>query len=249
MSGHSKWSTIKRQKGVNDAKRGQAFTKVSKLLTIAASSGDNPETNFKLRLAIEEARAINMPKDNIERAISRASGNDPSKKLEEVIYEGYGPAGVAVIIEVVTDNKMRTASQIRSILERSGGSLAGPGSVVYNFKSVGMILVNIAGKDPDELFLLAADSGVEDIENSVGESTVYCKPEDLVKVKETISNAGYEITSAEVIKEATNTIKIADADQAKSVLNLVERLEDSDDVQKVYANFDINTDVMEKVVL
>lgn len=247
MSGHSKWSTIKRAKGANDAKRGQAFTKASKLITIAARDGASPDTNFKLRLAVEAARAINMPKDNIERAIVRATGGDGSKPLEEAVYEGYGPSGIALLIDVVTDNKMRTAADIRSILDKSGGNLAGPGSVAYNFKSIGAISVNVSGKDPDELFLLAADSGAEDIENSAGESTVYCKPEDLVRVKEVITSAGYEVTSAEVIKEATNTVKITDEGQAKSLLNLVEKLEDSDDVQKVYANFDIDTEVMEKV--
>lgn len=246
MSGHSKWSTIKRAKGANDAKRGQAFTKASKLITIAARDSASPDTNFKLRLAVEAARAINMPKDNIERAIARATGGDGSKPLEEAVYEGYGPSGVALLIEVVTDNKMRTAADIRSILDKSGGHLAGVGSVAYNFKSVGAISVNIAGKDSDELFLLAADSGAEDIESHEGESTVFCKSEDLVKVKEAIS-AGYEITSAQVIKEAANTVKITDEGQARSVLNLIEKLEDFDDVQKVYANFDIETELMEKV--
>lgn len=247
MSGHSKWSTIKRAKGANDAKRGQAFTKASKLITIAARDGASPDTNFKLRLAVEAARAINMPKDNIERAIARATGGDGSKSLEEAVYEGYGPAGVALLIEVVTDNRMRTAADIRSILDKSGGNLAGPGSVAYNFKSTGAISVKVSGKNPDELFLLAADGGAEDIENSATESTVYCKPEDLVKLKEAVTSAGYEVTSAEVIKEAINTIKITDENQAKSVLNLVEKLEDSDDVQKVYANFDIDVEMLEKV--
>lgn len=247
MSGHSKWSTIKRAKGANDAKRGQAFTKATKLITIAARDGASPDTNFKLRLAVEAARAINMPKDNIERAIAKATGGDGSKPLEEVVYEGYGPSGVALLIEVVTDNKMRTAADIRSILDKSGGHLAGIGSVAYNFKSVGAISVNVSGKDPDELFLLAADSGAEDIETSVGESTVYCRPEDFVKVQEAVTTAGYEVTSAEASKEATNTVKITDEGQAKSVLNLIEKLEDCDDVQKVYANFDIPSEMMEKV--
>ncbi len=249
MSGHSKWSTIKRAKGANDAKRGQAFTKASKLITIAARDGASPDTNFKLRLAVEAARSINMPKDNIERAIARAIGGEGSKPLEEAVYEGYGPSGVALLIEVVTDNKMRTAADIRSLLDKSGGHLAGLGSVAYNFKSIGAISVNISGKDPDELFLLAADSGAEDIESHEGESTVFCRSDDLVKVKEAISTAGYEITSAQVIKEATNTIKITDESKAKSVLSLLEKLEDSDDVQKVYANFDIPSEMLEKVAL
>ncbi len=246
MSGHSKWSTIKRAKGANDAKRGQAFTKASKLITIAARDGGNPDTNFKLRLAVEAARSLNMPKDNIERAIAKATGADGAKTLEESVYEGYGPSGVALLIEVVTDNKMRTASEIRSLLDKSGGNLAGVGSVAYNFKSIGAISVNTSGKDPDELFLLAADSGAEDIETTENESTVYCKPEDLVKVKEAIVAAGYEVTSSEAVKEATNTIKITDESHAKSILNLIEKLEDSDDVQKVYTNFDIPNELLER---
>lgn len=246
MSGHSKWSTIKRQKGANDAKRGQAFTKASRLITIVARDGGNPDSNFKLRLAIEAARSINMPKDNIERAIARATGADGSKNLEEALYEGYGPGGVALLIEVVTDNKMRTGSEIRSILDKSGGNLASPGSVAYNFKAIGAISVNIAGKDPDELFLLAADSGAQDLETQDQEAIIYCKPEDLVKVKEAIARAGYDVTSSEVIKVATNSINISDENQAKSILNLIEKLEELDDVQKVYANFDIQSELLER---
>ncbi len=248
MSGHSKWSTIKRQKGANDAKRGQAFTKAGKVITIAARGGGNPDTNFKLRLAIEAARVLNMPKENIERAILRGTGEGSDKALEEATYEGYGPGGVALLIEVVTDNKMRSGSEVRSILDRGNGSLAGVGSVDFNFKPVGEISVKVAGKDPDELFLLAADSGAEDIETTDSEATVFCKPENLVKVKDAISAAGYEVSSAEVVKEAANTIKITDENQARTVLNLVEKLENLDDVQKVYSNFDIDTQIMEQVV-
>lgn len=247
MSGHSKWSTIKRAKGANDAKRGQAFTKASKLITIAARDGGSPDTNFKLRLAVEAARAINMPKDTIERAISKATGGDGAKALEEALYEGYGPAGVALLIEVVTDNKMRTAADIRSLLDKSGGSLAGPGSVAFNFKTVGEISVNINGKDSDELFLLAADSGAEDIVTEEAVAKVYCKPEDLVKVRDAIIAASYSVETSEVTKEPSSTVKLTDENQAKSVLSLLEKLEDLDDVQKVYANFDIETDLMEKV--
>jgi YebC/PmpR family DNA-binding regulatory protein len=248
MSGHSKWSTIKRQKGANDAKRGQAFTKAGKAITIAArEGGGNADGNFKLRLAIEAARAINMPKDNIDRAIARGTGEGDGKVLEEATYEGYGPAGVALLIEVVTDNKMRSSSEVRSTLERSGGSLAGPGSVAFLFKPVGEISVNTAGKDPDELFLLAADSGADDIETTESESTIFCSPESLVKVKEVVEGAGYSITSSEVIKEPAATVKLASEDLAKSVVSLIEKLEDIDDVQKVYANFDVESEVLEKV--
>lgn len=249
MSGHSKWSTIKRQKGANDAKRGQAFTKAGKLITIAArAGGGNPDSNFKLRLAIEAARALNMPKENIERAIARGIGSLDSGPLEEVVYEGYGPCGVALLIDAVTDNRLRTGSEIRSLLDKGGGHLAGPGSVGYNFKTIGAVTVKTDSKDPDELFLLAAEIGADDIENSMAESTVYCKPENLVKVKDGLTSEGYLVTSAEVIKESTNTIKVTDESQAKSVLKLIETLEDLDDVQKVYSNFDINLEIMEKVI-
>ena len=247
MSGHSKWSTIKRQKGVTDAKRGQAFTKAGKVITIASrDGGGNPDANFKLRLAIEAARSINMPKENIDRAIARGTGELGAKALEEITYEGYGPLGVAILVEVVTDNKMRSASEVRSILEKGNGTLAGVGSVAFNFKPTGEISVNIANKDPDDLFLLAADAGAEDIDTAESESIVFCKPENLVKVKEAITAAGYEIIRAEVVKEAASTIKITDEAQAKSILGLIEKLEDLDDVQKVYANFDIPESLLEK---
>lgn len=248
MSGHSKWSTIKRQKGANDAKRGQAFTKAGRLITIAArDGGGNPDGNFKLRLAIEAARTINMPKENIERAIAKGAGGDGLKPLEEAVYEGYGPNGVALLIEVVTDNKMRTASEIRSILDRSGGSLAGPGSVAFLFKSQGVIEIDAVGKDPDELLLTAADSGAEDVEVEDKTGLVYTKPDAIEKVKMALTSAGYEVKNSEVSKEPTTTVKINDENQAGKVLGLVEKLEELDDVQKVYGNFDIDTEVMEKI--
>ncbi len=248
MSGHSKWSTIKRQKGANDAKRGQAFTKAGKAITIAArEGGGNPDGNFKLRLAIEAARAINMPKDNIDRAVSRGAGGGAEKALEEVTYEGYGPGGIALLIEVVTDNKMRSGSEIRSTLDRGNGNLAGVGSVAFLFKPKGELTVALAGKDPDELFLLAADSGAEDIDPDTESATIFSTPENLLKVKEIVEQAGYEITGSEVVKEPSSTIKITDEKQAQSILNLIEKLEDLEDVQKVYSNFDIDTELMEKV--
>jgi YebC/PmpR family DNA-binding regulatory protein len=250
MSGHSKWSTIKRQKGANDARRGQAFTKAGRLITIAArEGGGNPTTNFKLRLAIEAARAINMPKDNIERAILRATGGGDAgnKQLEEVLYEGYGPNGVALLIEVVTDNKMRTASEIRSLLERAGGSLSGPGSVAFLFKSQGLIEVSLQGKNADELLLTAADSGADDVEAEEEVAYVYTKPEMMEEIKEKLVEQGYTINSSEVIKQSTTTSKITSEQEAQKVLNLIEKLEELEDVQKVYANFDIPSDIIERV--
>ncbi|MDP2671258.1 MAG: YebC/PmpR family DNA-binding transcriptional regulator [bacterium] len=246
MSGHSKWSTIKRQKGANDAKRGQAFTKAGNALTVAArEGGGNPDSNFKLRLAIDAARAVNMPKENIERAITRATGTSGEKSLEEVIYEGYGPAGVAIMIDAVTDNKIRTTSEIRSLLERAGGSLGGPGSVNYLFKATSAIDVKAA--DPDQVFLAAADAGAEDVEQNGESVTVYTVPQKLEEVKEKLRAAGFEVTGWEVSKKAASQVAVNDPKQAETVLNLVNRLEDLDDVQKVYANFDISEEILEKV--
>jgi YebC/PmpR family DNA-binding regulatory protein len=247
MSGHSKWSTIKRQKGANDAKRGQAFTKAGNAITIAArEGGGNPETNFKLRLTVEAARAINMPKENIQRAIDRATGASGEKVLEEMTYEGYGPAGVAVMVEVVTDNKMRTTAEVRSLLERSGGTLGGPGSVNYLFKATAAIDVN--SSDADEVLLAAADAGADDVE-AIGETvTVYTSPQKLEEVKNKLTDVGFEIVGWGVTKEATTQVAVGDEKQAESILNLVNKLEDLDDVQKVYANFDISEEILTKVV-
>ncbi len=247
MSGHSKWSTIKRQKGANDAKRGQAFTKAGRLITVAArEGGGNPDGNFKLRLVVEAARAINMPRENIDRAIARATGSG-DKPLEESVYEGYGPAGVAILIEVVTDSKTRTASEIRSILDRSGGSLGGPGSVAFLFHSKGIIEINAKNVDADELLLTAAEAGAEDVEVEGEVGFVYTKPDALDRVKKALEAASYQITNAEISKEAATTVNISDESTAGKVLGVVEKLEDLDDVQKVYANFDIANEIMEKV--
>lgn len=247
MSGHSKWSTIKRQKGANDAKRGQAFTKAGNAITVAArEGGGNPDTNFKLRLAVEAARAVNMPKENIQRAIDRATGAGGEKVLEEITYEGFGPAGIAVMVDAVTDNKMRTTSEVRSILERAGGSLGGPGSVNYLFKASAAIDVN--SNDVDGVLLAAAEAGAEDVEQSGETVTVYTTPQNLDQVKDKLTEAGFEIAGWEVTKEATTQVAVSDPRQAETILNVVNKLEDLDDVQKVYANFDIAQEILEKVV-
>jgi len=246
MSGHSKWSTIKRQKGANDAKRGQAFTKAGNAITVAArEGGGNTETNFKLRLAVDAARAVNMPKENIERAIARASGAGDGKALEEVVYEGYGPSGVAVMIEAVTDNKVRTASEVRSVLERSGGSLAGPGSVAFLFKSVAAL--DVKGKNADEIMLAAAEAGADDVEESGEVVTVYTSQDELERIKKALTEQGLEIARWEVTKEASSQVKIEERGKAESVINLVNKLEEVVDVQKVYANFDIEEKILEEV--
>jgi YebC/PmpR family DNA-binding regulatory protein len=246
ISGHSKWSTIKRQKGANDAKRGQMFTKYANAITIAArSGGGNPDANFRLRLAIEAARAINMPKDNIERAVTRgAGGPGGAGALEEVVYEGYAPGGVAIMIEAVTDNRQRTGSQVRSLLDKKGGTLAGPGAVSFQFKKQGEITVKLEGKDPDEATLEIIDYGAEDVETAGKSLIVYTKPEELEAVKNKLTEKGFEVEGADLTQLPTTTVAITDKSAAEKVLNLVENLEELDDVQKVFANFDVTDDLL-----
>lgn len=247
MSGHSKWSTIKRQKGAADKKRGQQFSKITRAITIAArQGGPSPDSNVKLRLIIEQARGLNMPKDNIERAIDRAAGGEEAHKaLEEVVYEGYGPCGVAVIIETVTDNKQRTGQEVRSILERAGGSLGGPGSVAWMFKTLGLVSVDLKGKNLDEATLEVIDFGVEDVEESDGQLLLYTTAENMEKVKESLLSSGYEILSSELTMKPTTATPINDPSNAQKVLNMIEKLEESEDVQKVHANFDIPESLLE----
>ncbi|MEX0621536.1 MAG: YebC/PmpR family DNA-binding transcriptional regulator [Candidatus Woykebacteria bacterium] len=251
MSGHSKWSTIKRQKGATDAKRGAAFTKAANAITIAAREGGaNPETNFKLRLAVDSAKRVNMPKGNIERAIARGSsvGKD-GPNLEEVTYEGFGPGGVGILVEAVTDNRQRTAQEVRSAFDRSGGRLSGPGSVDHFFKPVAEIVLRVDSNiDPDQLLLTAAEAGAEDVEASGSEAVVYCKVTDLERVKNNLSARGLEVIETKISRQPTTTIKIEEEKLAASVLSLVDKLEELADVQTVYANFDIPEEVLKKEV-
>jgi YebC/PmpR family DNA-binding regulatory protein len=251
MSGHSKWSTIKRQKGVADARRGSAFTKATNAIIIAArGGGGSPDTNFKLRLAIEAAKRINMPKENIERAINRATGEGKeSKALEEITYEGFGPAGVGIIVEVVTENRQRTAQELRSIFERSSGRLAGPGSVAHLFTPVGEVVVRFA-KDlsPDDVILLAADAGADDVETDKNEAIVYCPVADLEKVKNNLNKHSLEIVETRISRKPNSTVKISDEKQAAGVLSLANKLDDLQEVQKVDANFDIPDEILQKEI-
>lgn len=240
MSGHSKWAQIKRAKGANDAKRGQAFTKLANAITLAVKQGGgvtDPSSNFKLRLCIEKARSINMPKDNIERAIKRASAKEAGN-VEEVVYEGFAPGGVGLIVEATTDNKLRTGPEIKNSLEKNGGTLAAQGAVSYQFEQKGLITVSKNGKTVDDIFLLAADSGAEDIEEVGDEVFVYTKPEDLAKVREALSQP-LTVVDAELTRKPKITVPVTDEESARKIMSLVERLEELDDVQKVYANFDI----------
>lgn len=264
MSGHSKWSTIKRQKGLNDAKRGQIFTKLGNAITIAVreGGGGDPVSNFRLRLAIEQARAANMPKENIKRAIERGLGKEGTASLETVIYEGYAPGKVALIVEAATDNKNRTTPEVRGVIERAGGTFASPGAVSWMFAEQGLITVvkegppspasqrgeraGEAGKTFDEIFDVAASAGAEDVEDAGDLVEVFTKPDEVETIKNHLIEKGLSVKSTEIFKKPTTVQTVDNADLAKKVLGLVEKLEELDDVQKVYANFDIADEVLTK---
>ena len=239
MSGHSKWSQIKRQKGVNDAKRGALFTKLTReIITAARQGGGDVDANYRLRMAVDQARANSMPADNIKRAVERATGaGADAEQYEEVTYEGFGPASVAVIVAAMTDNRNRTASDIRSAFSKSGGSLS---PVAWQFEQKGLISVPLHGRDPDEVSLAAIDAGASDVSSpDAGAVVVYTEPADLEAVRKALTDAGYEPDSAELSMEPTTRVEITDEKAARQVLQFMERLEDLDDVQNVYANFDI----------
>ena len=247
MSGHSKWSQIKRQKGVADVKRGQTFTKMANAITIATreGGGGDPASNFKLRLAIDQARAVNMPKENIQRAVERGLGKGVTGvRLESVTYEGYGPGKVAVIVEATTDNKNRTTSEVKGIIERWGGTFVAPGAVSWMFSDEGVIVVPKEGKGLNEIFEVAAEAGAEDIEEAGDVVEVYTKPTDLESIKNALIQKGLNPKSTEISKKPSATVKITDSETAQKVLKLMEKLEDLDDVQKVWSNFDIADELL-----
>lgn len=247
MSGHSKWATIKRQKGANDAKRGQLFTKLSKAITIAVKHGGgvaDPASNFRLRLAVDAAKAANMPKENIERAISRASGKDAAS-LEEALYEGFGPGGFSVLVEALTDNKQRTVSDIKVIFDKNGGSMGNQGSVQYQFEKKGMITVSKAGKTFDDIFFLAIEAQAEDVEEEDDTVVIYTKPESLAAVRDALASQGLTIKGAELIWRPIVINEITEKHSAEKAIAFLEKLENNEDVQKVYANVDIPEEVMQ----
>ena len=249
MSGHSKWSTIKRQKGVTDAKRGALFTKVAREISVAArQGGGDPDANYRLRLAVEKARAVNMPSDNIKRTIDKATGGGEADQYEEIVYEGYGPGGVAVLVEAQTDNRNRTAAEVRSMFAKSGGQLAGSGAVAWQFEPRGLIAVLREGKvDADEVALAAIDAGAEDVDTEADETIeIYTAPGDLESVRKALEGAGVPVDSAENAMIAKQTVEL-DASKARQALRLVELLEDLDDVSRVTANFDIPEEVFAEV--
>jgi len=247
MAGHSKWAQIKRQKGANDAKRGQLFTKLAREITVAAREGlPDPEANARLRLAIQKARAENMPKDNIDRAIQRASGADGGAQYDEVYYEGYGPGGTALMVLAMTDNRNRTVSEIRAAFTRAGGSLGESGSVSWMFDQSGIVTVPVKDQDPDELALVAIDAGATDVQTVEDVVEVYTEPSDLHKVAEQLTSAGYETQTVELIMKPKTMLQ-PDADSAVKAIRLMEKLEDLDDVQTVYSNLDVSDEVMAQV--
>ena len=240
MSGHSKWSTIKRKKAVTDARRGKIFTQVIREITVAAKMGGNSsETNARLRFAIDKAKACNMPADNIKRAIQKGTGELHGVNYEDAVYEAYGPGGVAIIIETVTDNKNRTISDIRHILERNNGKVAMSGSVAFQFHKKGIILVPKSIVPEDDLLAIILDAGADDMKIEGDEYSIICLPENFEKVKHAITAKSIKIESAEILLVADNTVKVEGKD-AENLLKLMEILEDYDDVQKVHANFDID---------
>jgi YebC/PmpR family DNA-binding regulatory protein len=249
VSGHSKWSTIKHKKGATDAKRGQLFTKLSKAIIVAAKEGGpDPAANLSLQNAIEKARSYSMPKDTIERAIARGAGTDAdAAAYETIVYEGYGPDGVAVLVEALTDNRNRTASDVRHLFTKNGGNLGTTGAVAWLFERRGIVLVDAAGVDEDELTLAAAEGGAEDVEQDGSSFRITCALEDLAGVRAAVESAGFTVESAEVTMVPKTTVEVDDEGAAKKIVRLMDALEENDDVQDVYANFDIPERVLEVV--
>ena len=244
MSGHSKWAQIKRQKGANDAKRGQLFTKLGREITIAArDGGGDPNANFRLRLAVQRARESNMPMENIDRAIKRGTGGGEGAQLEEITYEGYGAGGAAIMVQAMTDNRNRAAGEIRSVFSRNGGNLGESGCVAWVFDSKGIISLEPGNADPDELALLAIDAGAEDVQVEDGSIEVYTEPGDLETVRQTLEQKKLNITNAEVTLVPKTTLD-ADAKTIAQVMRLIERLEELDDVQSVHSNVDVNEEAL-----
>ena len=245
MSGHNRWSKLKHKKGAEDARRGKAFTKISKELTVSARmGGGDPTGNPRLRLAIEKARAAMMPSDTVTRAIKKGTGELEGSEVHELLYEGYGPGGVAFIVEVLSDNTNRSSSEVRNALEKSGGSLAKSGAVAFNFQKRGMIRYELA-RFPEERVLEAAlEAGGEDVVVEAEHVVVYTTPSAFLTVKEALDKTGLESVVAETTMIPSSLVAISDVDTAKKVLRLYEKLEDHDDVQNVYTNFDIPEDVM-----
>jgi len=247
MSGHSKWANIKRKKSANDAERGKIFTKIGREIQVAVrQGGPDPDGNFRLKLCIQKAKANNMPSDNIKRCIEKAAGLGGSDAIEEFNYEGYGAGGVAILCEMMTDNRNRCASEIRYIFSRNNGNLGETGCVSYMFDRKGEIQVEMEGVDEEELMMTALDAGAEDLtveENAV----IITAPGDLEAVRAALLDAGFNVSSAQVIMQPSNTIEITDVETAAKLMKLIDALEDNDDVNNVYANYEISDEIMEQL--
>ena len=244
MAGHSKWAQIKRKKGVADAKRGALFTKLGREIAIAArAGGPDPATNFKLRLAVQRAKAANMPNDNIDRAIQKAPGSGDNENLEEFTYEGYGPGGTAILVSVVTDNRNRTVAEVRHQFTRAGGSLGEAGSVAWQFDPKGIITIPIDNRDPDDIALLAIDAGAEDVQVQDGTVEVQVDPSSFEDVRRTLEDQGIEVENADFAMVPKTTIEL-DEKTAVQALRLLDALEELEDVQRVYSNADFSEEVL-----
>ena len=245
MAGHSKWAQIKRQKAANDAKRGQLYTKLGREIAVSArDGGGDPEMNFRLRLAIQRAKDANMPADTIERAVKRGSGElDDDIRLEDIFYEGYGPGGAALFIEALTDNRNRTVAELRNVLARGGGNLGESGSVAWMFDTRGQIIIELSNGDPDEAMLESIELGAEDVQEEDGTLVVLTLLEQLESVRRGMEELGYTVESAELTR-VPKTMSEPDNDKATQSMRLIERVEDLDDVQKVYTNLELTEEVM-----
>jgi YebC/PmpR family DNA-binding regulatory protein len=250
MAGHNKWSKIKHKKGAADAKRSKVWTKIIREITISARmGGEDPQTNPRLRKAIDDARAANMPKDNIQRAISKASGQD-GENLEELTYEGYGPAGVAIVVECMTDNRNRTLSDVRTVIQKKGGNLGATGSVMFSFNKKGQLIFDTTKKDApteDMLLEVGLEYGIEDIAKEDDSLLVTCSVENYMGLKEALEKAGFSPESSELTMIPDNLVRIS-GDNAKKMLAMIEGLEDLDDVQNVYSNMDIDEKELEELM-
>ena len=241
MSGHSKWETIKRQKGANDAKRGAIFTKLGNAIAIAARSGADPDMNFALRMAMDKAKAANMPNANIQKAIDRGSGKLGGEQIQEILYEGYGPGGVAVLVECATDNVNRTYPEVRLAFSKHGGNIAEKGAVAFQFERKGVIRVKGSG---DELMLTVLDSGAEDVTEEGEESIVYTNPKELASVRDKIKESGIEILEANLSFVPNSTVEVNDRETAGKIMRMMDALDDLDDVTTTHVNFDIPEELM-----
>lgn len=242
MAGHSKWSKVKHQKKLTDATKGKLFAKLTKAITLAIKQGGgitDTESNFRLRLAIDRSKNFNMPKENIQRAIDRAAKSQEGENIEDIIYEAFGPLGVGILIESATDNKQRTVAQIKQILDRNGGHLATNGAVSHFFEHVGRILILKNGKLADELLEVALEAGAYDFEDMDDCVAIYTEPKVLHKIRKTLSLNNLKITSSELVYRPKTTVSLNDANKIKQLIKLIDTLEESEDVQRVYANFDI----------